>query len=301
MQAINDYAECFFMHPDFVKNKYLSWYLSIIENAKSSFRKKGRKIYYENHHILPKKLFPEYVNADWNQVLLTAKEHFVVHHLLTRFTINSFRSKMLFALASMSRSSENNKRTFTALQYEILRKIHREKILGENNPSKNRDNSGANNSFYGKRHSEETKTKLRSNGEKIKGIRRSDETKERISKAKKETPHPLFKGYYITPFGLGIKRHFLEPIIPNKSLNLWCTINNKNLISKRSYLHSAYLQENFSPDIIDKKTYAEIGFGFLPKEEINPLTLEKDWIKEDSDEVLKTHVKHLIEELTKDA
>ena len=41
--------------------------------------------YYEEHHILPKSIFPEFTDLKihaWNSVLLTAREHFICHLLL---------------------------------------------------------------------------------------------------------------------------------------------------------------------------------------------------------------------------
>jgi hypothetical protein len=56
-------------------------YENIIEKAKLQVRQKGNGIYYENHHIIPRCLGGS--NEKENLVLLTAKEHFVVHKLLT--------------------------------------------------------------------------------------------------------------------------------------------------------------------------------------------------------------------------
>lgn len=52
----------------------------IIEKAKSENRKKYNGIYYENHHIIPKSLGGS--NKKNNLVLLTAREHFLIHWLL---------------------------------------------------------------------------------------------------------------------------------------------------------------------------------------------------------------------------
>ena len=56
-------------------------YDNIILNAKFQNRIKHREIYYEEHHIVPKCLGGE--EEKENKVLLTAREHFVVHKLLT--------------------------------------------------------------------------------------------------------------------------------------------------------------------------------------------------------------------------
>ena len=78
---------------NFIKdNKYSRWYYSIVYKAKNQLRKKLNRnnslfVYYEKHHILPVSIYPEYKNLRlWpgNAVLLTAKEHFVCHKLLTK-------------------------------------------------------------------------------------------------------------------------------------------------------------------------------------------------------------------------
>lgn len=72
------------------KNKeYLGQYLSIITEALLANRRRycksdERYIYYEQHHILPKSLYPQYEKDKTNLVLLTAEEHFECHKLLTK-------------------------------------------------------------------------------------------------------------------------------------------------------------------------------------------------------------------------
>lgn len=64
-------------------NYYHDWYSKIIEDAKKrGLNKKKLKYYTEEHHILPKCLGGK--NDSSNIVLLTAKEHIVVHILLHR-------------------------------------------------------------------------------------------------------------------------------------------------------------------------------------------------------------------------
>lgn len=63
-------------------------YIDIITQALISDRKRYktsdvRYVYYENHHILPRSLYPDYVDDKLNKVLLTAQEHFTAHKLLT--------------------------------------------------------------------------------------------------------------------------------------------------------------------------------------------------------------------------
>jgi len=56
-------------------------YDNIIKTAKSENRIKHNGIYYESHHIKPKCLGGP--DNDMNKVLLTAKEHYLCHKLLT--------------------------------------------------------------------------------------------------------------------------------------------------------------------------------------------------------------------------
>ena len=61
---------------------YQKVYDSIIDRAKQEKRRKNRGTYYEAHHIIPKCLNGN--NEPTNLVLLTAREHFICHWLLSR-------------------------------------------------------------------------------------------------------------------------------------------------------------------------------------------------------------------------
>jgi hypothetical protein len=75
---------------------YRKVYINIIRHAQQEqkYRNDQRKlrfkthfekgIYYELHHILPKSLFPLWNKRKSNLVLLTAREHFFCHQLLTK-------------------------------------------------------------------------------------------------------------------------------------------------------------------------------------------------------------------------
>jgi hypothetical protein len=60
---------------------YLAIYTSLITKAKLELRKKKQGIYYEAHHIIPKCMGGS--NDKSNLILLTAKEHYIAHRLLT--------------------------------------------------------------------------------------------------------------------------------------------------------------------------------------------------------------------------
>lgn len=89
-------------------NKYYKWYHSIIDNAKLENRKKGL-IFYESHHIMPTSMGG--TNSKDNRVLLTPQEHCTCHHLLTRFTTGSNKSKMNHAFWGMINAWGRKKNT----------------------------------------------------------------------------------------------------------------------------------------------------------------------------------------------
>ena len=131
----------------FIENKYTKIYFNIIDVRKRiTFEGYG-----ENHHILPSSLGGS--DDKENIVRLTAKEHFIVHHLLTKMLSDEdSKSKMWNAFYLMHIHTTSN-RYFTPRTYAFAKtKINKHKsvlYMGENNP------------FYGKYHSEETKNKMK--------------------------------------------------------------------------------------------------------------------------------------------
>lgn len=108
----------------FIENKYLTWYNNIISNAK------GRTTvtdYTEIHHIVPKSVFKTQSNprsTGWiigdpnaanNLVRLTAREHFICHLLLPKIVPKQAKSKMTYALWSMT----NMRNEFTEPRYRV--------------------------------------------------------------------------------------------------------------------------------------------------------------------------------------
>lgn len=65
------------------------------------FNSTNEKIKYktDNHHILPKSIFPEFENEDWNKVNLFYKDHFFAHYLLAQ--VFTDQNSILFAWNSM--------------------------------------------------------------------------------------------------------------------------------------------------------------------------------------------------------
>ena len=79
----------------FINNKYKSWYDSIIQKAKV----RNLSGYKEKHHILPRCLGGK--DTKTNLVKLTAREHFIVHMLLCKFTKGEAKRSMLYAFHCM--------------------------------------------------------------------------------------------------------------------------------------------------------------------------------------------------------
>lgn len=91
----------------FINNDATIEYYKIIENAISEGRKKLQRhsvgfVYYESHHVLPKSLFPNFKKEMWNRVLLTAKEHYRCHKLLTEMTLGDDYHRMVHAFWTMA-------------------------------------------------------------------------------------------------------------------------------------------------------------------------------------------------------
>lgn len=274
MSAISNYTSDFFNYSGFVQNKYSSWYLDLIQSASGKNRKKGKDVYYENHHILPAKLFPEYVKESWNQVLLTAREHFIAHRLLSKFTKGSAYYKMAHAISAFVFLKEDRK--LTSRQYEII-KIQLKGLKKTAEHSKNIAEA-----LKGKPLTEERKQKISNtlkekfeSGElepAFRGKTQSEESKQRHSDVmrgkQKGSKNGTFKGYYVTPWGVfeslisaveasGVK-------MGEATLFNYCKPNNLKKLTPFSYRISKYFTQHFSPEIIGK-SYKDIGFGFIPE------------------------------------
>jgi len=133
-------------HPLFIQNKYLTWYNSIINNA--TVRDLDSGVYYEQHHILPKCICPELAKESSNLVSLTAKEHYICHHLLTKFTVAPLKQKMNFAFHWFITSNcpnHNRKFKISSTVYEHSKHLFSKSVSGKNNYNYKRDLSGENN------------------------------------------------------------------------------------------------------------------------------------------------------------
>lgn len=132
----------------FLDNRYSKWYLALVGQAQAQSRTKLKKsdplyIYYENHHIIPRSIFK---NND--TVLLTPKEHFICHLLLTRMC-RSRRDQMRMLNAFQMMANTRNIGRVTSAIYQ--------KLKYEISQAKSELSKGELNHFYGKTHSDEFK------------------------------------------------------------------------------------------------------------------------------------------------
>lgn len=99
----------------FVENKYKKWYMLIISNASN----RSATGYIEKHHIIPRSLGG--TDEESNLVKLTAREHFVCHLLLTKFTEGKALYTMRHALGKFVQNSPMQNRKFTSWEYSKIR------------------------------------------------------------------------------------------------------------------------------------------------------------------------------------
>jgi 5-methylcytosine-specific restriction endonuclease McrA len=107
-----------------VTNKYSKIYFNIMNVAKERVKP---ETYCEKHHILPKSLGGT-LSKD-NLVFLTAKEHYVAHHLLTKMYEGISKQKMDHAFWKLnSRYESENRIKINSRTFEISRKKQSELV-----------------------------------------------------------------------------------------------------------------------------------------------------------------------------
>ena len=189
-----------------IKNKYHSWYYNLIEKARDRTKIDG--CYYEAHHIIPRCMGG--TEEKTNLVNLTLREHYIAHLLLSKmFAGGESKRKMYFALWRMLLNvKKRNSRVFemyrkqyieVSLKTQVISEETRKKISANKigkprkrtqkmvDAWKNRDMTGNKNPMFGKKHSEETKNKIR-HYHSNKTL--SEETKRRISENGKGKKRP---------------------------------------------------------------------------------------------------------------
>lgn len=195
---------------------YQKIYLNIIKKAKSQNRIRASKykrkkykidfIYYENHHIIPKCLGG--TDEETNLVLLTAKEHFICHKLLTY--IYKGNRKIAYAFHRMAFSQKENRKissrdysyAIELIKTTFISEETRKKMKGKTPWNKGKtnvydkgvlenwsrkklgnQNGLGNKSNTGKKFSEEHKDKIR---KKHIGLKPSEETRKKLANKAKQ-------------------------------------------------------------------------------------------------------------------
>ena len=102
----------------FIDNKYTNWYYKIVDRAKD------RLIdgYVEKHHIIPKSLGG--TDDKSNLVILTAREHYLCHLLLTKMTSGLHKRSMCHAAWNIinQKRSYQHRYKVSARMYELIKR-----------------------------------------------------------------------------------------------------------------------------------------------------------------------------------
>ena len=111
--------------------------MAIITNAIKENRKKLSKdaenyVYYEVHHILPKKMFPAWAKRKSNLVLLTAREHFFCHKLLTKIYPNSKSMQAALWLMYNTKEHKNSSREYERIKKQMVEYFNENKKKNQN-------------------------------------------------------------------------------------------------------------------------------------------------------------------------
>lgn len=109
----------------FLDNKYTKYYRAIINRAASISRSKKSE-YFEAHHIVPRSLGGK--NQKTNLVLLTGREHFLCHLLLTKMFPHhsNGHKRMLHAFMFLKGANSHQQRYVNSRLYENIKQDYAE-------------------------------------------------------------------------------------------------------------------------------------------------------------------------------
>lgn len=157
----------------FINHHYLSRYISLITKFKERNLVKKENPGFHGHHIIPRCLNGS--NEKSNIVVLSPREHFIIHHLLWK----AFpQTSLTFAFRSMVHGTKKyGSNKITSRVYEKLRLDNKER--GVSDETKKRMSE----SQKGRIVSEETRLKISENS---KRENLSEETRRKMSKSAKE-------------------------------------------------------------------------------------------------------------------
>lgn len=204
----------------YMTNKYTKFYFAIIDKARNSSRSKSKDIYLESHHIIPRSLGG--TNEPTNLVLLTVKEHYTCHRLLTKMVKGQAHiNKMNYALYMFAKNSKGQDRHLT--RHQLIKSLEANRSASQNRLHKpNLGNKHSAESRYkmagfkGKTHTQETIDKIkesnkRTNQSRSQKVReanlnkpKSEEHKRKISEALKARKMKLVEDVGIEPTRAGM-------------------------------------------------------------------------------------------------
>lgn len=121
------------------KSKYAQYYIDLCENIllRNYINKKDAKEqtgeYIETHHIVPCSIDKAYEKSKNNLLHCTAREHFILHKLLSKMFIGEndiTHRKMLSAVTMFKMVNNLQHRNFSSRDYEYIRKCYIESVSG---------------------------------------------------------------------------------------------------------------------------------------------------------------------------
>ena len=220
----------------YIQNKYLNWYNQLVKKAKvRNLTKETSDCYVEIHHIIPRSLGGS--NDKENLVVLTAKEHYIAHHLLSKFTTGNQKIKMTMALFCMVTVNECKEAIQNKARiYEKIRNEYSNLIRGENHFN------------YGLVRSEETKERIRQKralqimpkecyilrDEKLKGQIWMNDGNRSYRIKPKDIEQAKQKGYVEGRLVTYITKEYKEKL-KNKTLQQWNNIRQSGCKSPKEY------------------------------------------------------------------
>ena len=93
--------------------KYIRWYLEIVHKIQNQQRVKVVNDGLSVHHVMPKSIFKEYKDLKkniWNGVIVTDREHFVLHMLIWKHykSLNDKHNTIKMAHPLVKMASKNS-------------------------------------------------------------------------------------------------------------------------------------------------------------------------------------------------
>lgn len=237
---------------------YLNLYTKIIDNANNQNRTKSKINYFEKHHIIPKSIGGE--DSKSNLVLLTAKEHFICHHLLTKIYPNEAKLKFAFwAMCNQTSGDVTREYKITSTVYYLAKS----KFSIENSKRHKGKKMPLSHSIASAKRWTENNPHKPGEDSYLYGIPRTQEDKDKISKTKQNSPelNYAYKGDYVTPFGTfkSAGQAFRETGFNQGKIFERCK-NNQKVIKK--------ITLKYNDDILPTdlgKTWSDLGWNFTPK------------------------------------